>query len=285
MKKEILKKYWWLGGLVIALPVVFNLCYLIPAFAEIFEEPKGWTIFWGAYLGAIISCTVSFVVLHKQLEQNHRENNMNRDNQRRTVEYQQAKQELDILRRMFYDYYNSFIYLELNKICEDAKIVTNYVFTQQIWEVQRIIDNKKKSEFNLYLSRPIRLDDYESSIFKDLEYFDLRYHAMLEDLKFFLEFADHFYNGTYVYRLWNRKTEVEEYQRKDIIDVQENRIYDIMRDYQYTPVLNHNFSDIINRLMETESFISEDKIRGKVKELIKHKTLKINQMLDETSVK
>ncbi len=82
--RKLLKKYWW-TLIVIAivifllfLPAFINWCYTKPAWHEILEIPKKWTVFWGTYLSAIASFAMVFITwktleqMKKQWEDEHR---------------------------------------------------------------------------------------------------------------------------------------------------------------------------------------------------------------------
>ena len=66
--KELLRKYWWVLLLLLALPAIINSCYFVPALNEIFEKPQKWTEFWGTYLSAIASFLM-VLITYKTLEQ------------------------------------------------------------------------------------------------------------------------------------------------------------------------------------------------------------------------
>ena len=105
---KLLKKYWWILLLLLVLPIAVNLCYFIPALNAVFEEPKAWTTFWGTYIGILISSLIAFYVLYKQLEQNQKENNTNRQLQLAILEYQVRSQWLTELKIKLADYYKAF---------------------------------------------------------------------------------------------------------------------------------------------------------------------------------
>ena len=82
--RKLLKKYWW-TLIVIAivifllfLPAFINWCYTKPAWHEILEIPKKWTVFWGTYLSAIASFAMVLITwktleqMKKQWEDEHR---------------------------------------------------------------------------------------------------------------------------------------------------------------------------------------------------------------------
>ena len=56
MLKKIIKKYWWIIAIIIAFPIIVNMCYCIKTTCDVLHEPKEWTKFWGTYISGIASC-------------------------------------------------------------------------------------------------------------------------------------------------------------------------------------------------------------------------------------
>ena len=65
---QILKEYWWVILLTMALPLIINLFYLIDAPHEIVTEPKEWTSFWGSYFSAIATALTA-IIAYKTLRE------------------------------------------------------------------------------------------------------------------------------------------------------------------------------------------------------------------------
>lgn len=65
---QILKEYWWVILLTMALPLIINLFYLIDAPHEIVTEPKEWTSFWGSYFSAIAT-VLTAIIAYKTLRE------------------------------------------------------------------------------------------------------------------------------------------------------------------------------------------------------------------------
>lgn len=82
MKKDsIFREYWYLWVVVILLPIALYCVIHQPwGFDAIGGEdaPKVWLGFWGGYLGAIISASVAFFILDKQIKVNKEENQATR---------------------------------------------------------------------------------------------------------------------------------------------------------------------------------------------------------------
>lgn len=82
MKKDsIIREYWYLWAVVILLPIVLYFIIQQPCGFDAIggaEAPKVWLGFWGGYIGAIISASVAFFILDKQIKTNKKENEANR---------------------------------------------------------------------------------------------------------------------------------------------------------------------------------------------------------------
>lgn len=82
MKKDsIFRDYWCLWAVVILVPIALYCVIQQPwGFDAIGGEnaPVEWLSFWGGYLGAIISASVAFFILDKQIKVNKEENQATR---------------------------------------------------------------------------------------------------------------------------------------------------------------------------------------------------------------
>ena len=81
--------------IALILPLGINALYLISTDFEVLHKPSEWTMFWGGYLGAIISAAVAFIILHIQRKENEKQNDTNRNIQINTIKYQQELSRLD----------------------------------------------------------------------------------------------------------------------------------------------------------------------------------------------
>ena len=68
--KGLIKKYKWhliIGGLLIIFwPLIVNCLYNVETDCKVLYKPQEWTMFWGSYIGSIVSATVAFIILHIQ---------------------------------------------------------------------------------------------------------------------------------------------------------------------------------------------------------------------------
>ena len=112
----VLKKYWWVLIVAIVAPIILNFVLLCPAITPIVGNNVEWLSFWGGYLGAIISSSISFIILAIQYKQNHNENETNRQLQINILNYQQETQWLNSLRKACADFIISIDTNELKEI-------------------------------------------------------------------------------------------------------------------------------------------------------------------------
>ena len=68
MLKKIIKKYWWIIAIIIAFPIIVNMCYCIKTTCDVLYEPKEWTKFWGTYFSGIASLALFLAVTPAALE-------------------------------------------------------------------------------------------------------------------------------------------------------------------------------------------------------------------------
>lgn len=118
---EILRKYWWVIVVAFAAPIILNFALLCPAITPIVGDNIEWLSFWGGYLGAIISSSMSFIILAIQYRQNHSENEKNRKLQIAILEYQQETQWLNLLRKACADFLGTMTRNEYIEIAQKLK--------------------------------------------------------------------------------------------------------------------------------------------------------------------
>lgn len=192
-----LKKYWWIGIIIVSMPVIINLCYYIPSIDKIFEEPKAWTSFWGTYISTIISSLIAFYVLHEQLKQNHKENEDNRianniENQKnrglekRLFEYTNNHNKIEMMKKDLIDFQISFNLLALSSIL--ANIKAGKYLQNDIDILSSLIRDIDEKQFRIDISmskipQSKELDHF-NNIFNSLYN---EYGLLLADLLFFID--------------------------------------------------------------------------------------------------
>lgn len=106
--KDWIKKYKWyliIGGLLIIFwPLIVNCLYNIETNCKVLHKPQEWTIFWGSYIGSIVSAAVAFIILFLQRKDNKEENEKNRILQLKILEQQQEMQWLNMFRQASIEY-------------------------------------------------------------------------------------------------------------------------------------------------------------------------------------
>ncbi|MEG0899749.1 MAG: hypothetical protein RSF40_08590 [Oscillospiraceae bacterium] len=160
MKKDsIFREYWYMWMVVIFLPIALYCVIHQPwGFDAIGGEdaPKVWLGFWGGYLGAIISASVAFFILDKQIKAskkenednrtanetqnetnrtaNKRQNEENRTIQIKTVQYQQKLQWLNDFKKVAAEYISVFN-------TNDLVVAHNFLRTQptQTYDITKLI--------------------------------------------------------------------------------------------------------------------------------------------------
>ncbi|MBR4300970.1 MAG: hypothetical protein IKT84_03520, partial [Bacteroidales bacterium] len=65
MKDWIIKHKWATAIIVSVLmffwPLIVNCLYNVETDCEVLHKPQDWTIFWGSYIGSIVSAAVAFI--------------------------------------------------------------------------------------------------------------------------------------------------------------------------------------------------------------------------------
>src|SRR5574344_1932475 len=113
----IKKKYIWIAlGIIILVPIGLNCLILLPAFFPFVGDDKMWISFWGGYIGSVLMGIITLMVLHKQLKQNHDENEKNRSLQLSVLKYNQSLNVLRDLRSALVNFQISFNYIEINRV-------------------------------------------------------------------------------------------------------------------------------------------------------------------------
>lgn len=102
-----------IGAIIIIFswPLIVNWLYNVETNCKVLHKPQEWTMFWGSYIGSIVSATVAFIILHIQSkkneeenEKNRKENEKNRILQLKILEQQQEMQWLNTFRQACIEY-------------------------------------------------------------------------------------------------------------------------------------------------------------------------------------
>ena len=166
-KESVYSKYWWLG-LIVVLLLPLALYWLIKqpwGFDAIGgkDAPSDWLGFWGGYIGAVISASVAFFILDKQLKANNQVNKDNRDTQKKNIEYQQKMQWLNDFKKIAAEYTmvfnNNNLVVAQNNFKDNAKL--SYDITRKILDQLQIA----KTKMDLYNSKDEHAVELYSKLF------------------------------------------------------------------------------------------------------------------------
>lgn len=103
----------------ITTPLVINWMILQPQKFEVVGDGTDWLGFWGGYLGSIFTAWIALFVLWRQLKQNHKENEDNRNLQLRILKHSNAQRGLDEIKTRLIDFQVSYNLLIITPIVEN----------------------------------------------------------------------------------------------------------------------------------------------------------------------
>ena len=269
--------------LLMALPIVVNLCYFIPALNAVFEEPKAWTTFWGTYIGILISSLIAFYVLYKQLEQNQKENNVNRQLQLAILEYQVRTQWLTELKIKLEDYYKEFSLKDVwdlgDLILTDNPSSVSTIKKQIHNNIKTILERMEAADFLKGLMFPIHLDEKETELLLCCQECTNELYSLLEDLDWFALTVCYF-NGNFSLNKDIYVRETNKYLiEPGLHSSKSRRIGEIIIEYEYN--IFDNKKDIIRkRMTEALVLLNPADIQRKVANLIDYEQRKIEKLLE-----
>ena len=142
--------------IALILPLGINALYLISTDCEVLHKPSEWTMFWGGYLGAIISAGVAFIILQIQRKDNETQNKENRtkneeenENNRKLqlniLRYQQEMQWLNAFRQISVEYVSAYNYNDLIRIVNVARRNPEQAF----YDIAPLLERLAKCDMNL----------------------------------------------------------------------------------------------------------------------------------------
>lgn len=173
---EWLKKYWWVILMMLVSPIVINFILLVPAFYPIVGRDTDWLIFWGSYLGSIISASVAFIILAIQYKQNQKENKANRQLQINTIKHQQEQNQLHSIINISAKLISITNPYKVIDICK--KIGRNDVDVIELFETLSLNIENCKSELELYINTVPKLDNMKLALDIDSFVFDIKMGLM-----------------------------------------------------------------------------------------------------------
>lgn len=281
MKENFFKKYWWAILIVIIAPVLINYLILKPAFFNFVGKDTDWLGFWGAYIGTILSSVIAFYVLHKQLEQNQKENKSNRELQIDILKYQQKSQWLTELKVKLAEYYKAFSFNDVNAIGDNI-LVKSIRLSEQIKDARTslklIMDNFNIADFSKGILFPKDLDSRETELLAKLKSYSNELSSLLEDLDWYL-FSVFGHNGgdSMLRKMYIDKTNAYK-QEIHSHESESRRIWEVIEEYDYK-VSGYNGKIIATRMKEASDNLKPVDIQKTITELIDYEQDIINKII------
>lgn len=282
------------GILVIAvIPALINFLILQPSIFEFVGKGTDWLMFWGSYLGAVISAGVAFIILYiqridnekqnndnKELNErnrinNEKQNNLNRQLQIKVIEFQQKRQWLIELKSICVDYYNIFDQNDIIDLCNLVVKKNNESLERAENLLTTFIDRNNKVVFALEFHFTKEKDETETKLLSELNKYNLVYKALIHDVQFLVKNIK-FNNDINPNNLF---TEIESYKKiYRIPEVTENRIWDILSKYDTFYVTD--YYNFVIKLFDTRKNFHSTLIQNTLAGLISYEETKINKILD-----
>lgn len=272
--------------LIILIPLLLN-CFL-PSINK-----ASWLAFWGSYIGGLLTSLIAIFILNRQLRQNYKENESNRQLQISVFQYGQKMALLQDLRKALINYQVSYNFLEIDRIF-DHMIKGNYneQDCQSLKNLIRDVDGK-----NL-LATSIIKDLEESEILNEYKIknnvlYD-NYCTTIVDLLFFNDFIKDIPKGDTKRKEYiNRETSDDVVVDNKICSLYKSLKYEIpksirsiIREIKDIENLEKYAPDIlISRLKDTDPGNDlKDKLKLTIVNLISFEKEKLDKTLKENKV-
>lgn len=183
--KHIFMKYWRVLLLIIVLPVIVNLIIICPSFFKIGGNPNDWLIFFGGYIGCIVSASASFIILYKTISSNEKENYANRQLQVNVLTAELAQSRLNDIRnivsRLICAYESEDLILVASSLEHDSQPILQII--------KRIGTSVRVENTNLRLALNAMNDDISKSFLKEVDNFYLTFREMIIELVWMAEYS------------------------------------------------------------------------------------------------
>lgn len=188
---KIIKKYWWLILILLIIPFIICTLYFILHGNGIIKGEADWLSFTGGYIGVLLSTLVAFFILHKQLNQNHEENEYNRKLQLKAIKYEQELKMLENMKVSFGVLFKSLDHQKLITLRD--KIVLYYfpddqfkiTYNDVIKNMDDFVGEINQARYVYYtsLTGMGKLDEKEISYLEEINNIINGYADLLIDLK------------------------------------------------------------------------------------------------------
>ena len=191
---NFLKQYWYWILLILLAPIAINFILLIPVFSPIIGDDKTWLTFWGSYSSALITSAVTLFVLYRQLMQNQKENEANREinkneNERNRklqlniLQQQQENQWLENFRQASLDYIQIYNTNDLKKIAID--MMTNP--TDAYNSLKGVFDRYNRNYYKIYLL--CKKDNAAIELINKFNQYFVEFENILNDIQYTVSFV------------------------------------------------------------------------------------------------
>lgn len=161
--------------IIFSWPLIVNWLYNVETNCKVLHKPQEWTIFWGSYIGSIVSAAVAFIILHLQREDNSKENESNRKLQLKILEQQQEMQWLNTFRQACIEYIAAYSLNNIAEIVNKLKDVPN----ESYYLIKTVVDRMENAKLMIELLwKSKEKDDIRNIVHKN--YISTNY--MLKDM-------------------------------------------------------------------------------------------------------
>lgn len=178
---------------IIITPPILNWALSRPAFCRIVGTDADWLSFYGGYIGSVITSIITLYVLHKQLRQNHDENEQNRvDNQcankdnrllqLNILKYEQEKRWLQEIRTACISNTNAYNHNDVKEVCHSFMYHPTYEDIS--FKIKTLIDRLDQTDTAIGFLMPTTHIDHSSRVFNNKRiqaYKD--YNRIIEDIQ------------------------------------------------------------------------------------------------------
>lgn len=281
LMKNLLKKYWYVILIFILIPIIINCLILKPALFKFVGEDTDWLGFWGTYIATILSSIIAFYVLHKQLDQNQKENENNRQLQINILKYQQQSQWLTELKVKLTEYYNAFNLNDVNAIA-DRMLVRETDVIKQIKEIKlelkKIIEKFYIADFSKGILFSNEIKEQEIVYLTKLKLFSDEFYALLKDFDWYISTVfGYIGNDEILKEQFIKKT--KKYQDEPHPHTSNSRrMWEIIEEYEYK-IVSKNKYIIAKRMSEATEYLDLKEIQKSIVELIDYENHIINKLI------
>lgn len=279
--------------IIVLIPAIINFIILQPSRFKFVGTSVDWLIFWGSYLGAIISAGVAFIILYIQRKDNEKANeanekqnelnrinneelnNLNRKLQIKVIEFQQKKEWLTELKSKCIDYYNAFDQNDIIDLCNLIIKNNEESLINAKTLLDSFIDRNNKVNFALEFLFTKEKDKEEIELLSKLNKYNLFYKALIYDVQFIISNV----KLNDIINPNNLFNEIDSYKKLNKIpEITENRIYDLLSKYEIFYITD--YYNFVVELFNIRRYFHSTLIQNTLTELVNHEETKINKIID-----